>query len=53
MAAVFVPRSRAAAGRAGTNICMAVVPVTVINTNSQSGGLRSADANDTLSLFMK
>src|SRR5262245_2275879 len=36
---LLVPRPRAASGRAGTNMCMAMVPLIVISTRSQRGGM--------------
>ena len=47
MAEGFDMRSRPASGKAGTNMCIASVPVNVSSTRSQSGGTPpSADADD-------
>jgi hypothetical protein len=37
MAAVLAPKALAASGKAGTNMCMARVPLTVISTSSHKG----------------
>lgn len=41
-AAAPTPKERAASGSAGTNMCMASVPLKVISTSSHSGGATAA-----------